>query len=338
MHELEQLHGELDVADAARAPLQLPSGEALAGDLGLHPGLHRPQRAQLVGRERMGPEPALGGVEPAGAEASVATGGPGLQQGLELPRLGPLVPVRLVGVERAHEGPVAALGPEVGVDPEAPPADLHHGSGPALEAGARALAHEQHVDVARVVQLGAAELAHADHGEGDVVAAVAVGGRRQRTGGVEDLVAERGERGPDLLELVASRQVAGRDAEELEVAPRQQRLGGHVADRRAPIEVGQQVRGGVGVGLDRAGEGAAGGHHRHGGGGEARVGGQALDGGGRGVDQVLEPGPHGHGRGAVLHEGLEVGGQSGPGHAGEARPVGRDGSHGRRGGAGPDPP
>ena len=82
------------------------------------------------------------------------------------------------------------------------------------------------------------------------------------------------------------------------------------------------------IGLDRAGERAAGGHHGDGRGRQVRVGRQPLDRGGRGVDEVLEPGPHGHGRGTVLDEGLELGGQAGPGHAGEARPGGRGRSHG----------
>ena len=48
--QLQELDGELDVADAAPAPLHLPVGEALAGQLGLGPGLH--DRARPAGPRR----------------------------------------------------------------------------------------------------------------------------------------------------------------------------------------------------------------------------------------------------------------------------------------------
>ena len=56
-----------------------------------------------------------------------------LEQGLELPRLGPPVPVGLVALDRAHQSPVAALGPQVGVDPEAVAGDVHDLAGLGLE-------------------------------------------------------------------------------------------------------------------------------------------------------------------------------------------------------------
>ena len=52
---------------------------------------------------------------------TVAGDRPGLEQGLELPRLGPPVPVGLVALDRADEPAVAALGPQVEVDPEGLP-------------------------------------------------------------------------------------------------------------------------------------------------------------------------------------------------------------------------
>ena len=51
VHELEQLHRELDVADPAAATLELALGEALAlGDV-LRPFLHRADLAQRIGTE-----------------------------------------------------------------------------------------------------------------------------------------------------------------------------------------------------------------------------------------------------------------------------------------------
>ena len=49
VHELEELHRELDVADAAAAPLHLAVLEALADDLLLDARLHGAHRAEVVG-------------------------------------------------------------------------------------------------------------------------------------------------------------------------------------------------------------------------------------------------------------------------------------------------
>ena len=55
VHELQQLDGELDVADPAPAALHLPVGEALAGQLGLGARLQVPQRPEVVGAEETAP-------------------------------------------------------------------------------------------------------------------------------------------------------------------------------------------------------------------------------------------------------------------------------------------
>ncbi len=87
-----------------------------------------------------------------------------LEQRLELPGLGPALPVGPVGARRADEGPVTALGAQVDVDPKAPPRHVHHLPRRA-RAGVAVAVDEQHVDVAGVVELLAPELPHGDHGE-----------------------------------------------------------------------------------------------------------------------------------------------------------------------------
>ena len=65
VHELEELHREFDVADPARAALDLAPDEAATGHDSLGPGLHRPHRGQLVGA--VVPSPHLldgGALEP----------------------------------------------------------------------------------------------------------------------------------------------------------------------------------------------------------------------------------------------------------------------------------
>ena len=176
-------------------PTRPPSADLLLGA-----GLHGAQRAEGVGVEGVGPQPALRGLEPPRAQLAVAGDGAGLQQRLELPRLGPAVPVGLVGVDRANQRSVAALGSEVGVDPEAAAGDLHHRPGPSLEAVARSLAHEHHVDVAGVVELGAAELPHPHHGQANAAGAVPVAGRGQLARRGQDPAAEGGQVGAHHLE------------------------------------------------------------------------------------------------------------------------------------------
>ena len=72
--------------------------------------------------------------------------------------------------------------------------------------------HEEHVDVARVVELGAAQLAHADHGEGDLRLDDVE--RRAQT----DL-GERGELAADGRQVGDAEQVAHGDAEHLAPLP-----------------------------------------------------------------------------------------------------------------------
>jgi len=244
--ELQELDGELDVADAAAAPFYLPVGEAPAGQFALGPGLHGPDGPQVLGAERPAPQPSLGLLQEAPAQIRVAGDGARLQQGLELPRVGPPVPIGLVGVEGSDQRPVAALGPQVDVDPEAGAGHVEHGPGcPGLLGDAGP--DEDDVDVARIVQLRAPQLAHADDGE-------AVGAGRVDSP-LQHLARHAGQRVAHHRQVVKAHQVPSRHAQQLQPLPAAQ-----VADpgEGGPgVEVGQHVDGRR-IGEQQLGEGPAG--------------------------------------------------------------------------------
>ena len=175
--ELQQLHRELDVAQAAAAQFDVALGDP-GRDVLDDPPAHRPH---------VGDEPgALGGrphhrgddIAVGGAERSVPGDRSRLEQRLELPRAGPAGVVRLVAGQRADERPVLSLGPQIGVDlPRDRPADPHgqpgqrggggqaaFGVGSAVGVGL-GLGDEHDVDVGDVVELPGAGLAHRDDRE-----------------------------------------------------------------------------------------------------------------------------------------------------------------------------
>ena len=112
-------------------------------------------------------------------------------------------------------------------------------AGRAARARRVAVADEHDVDVARVVELVAAELAHADDGQRRRLAGQPPGRRRARRRPV------RPSARTDRLEpVVEPEQVARRDAQELEALPRARaRVGVAGVERRPPVEVGEHVEG-----------------------------------------------------------------------------------------------
>ena len=117
VHELQELDGELDVAQPARAELELAAGHVLR-QRRHHPAAHRLDVLDEVLALRRVPDQRGDGLRVALAEVAVAGRGPGLQQRLELPRLRPPVVVGEVAGEGADERALAALGAQVRVDRE----------------------------------------------------------------------------------------------------------------------------------------------------------------------------------------------------------------------------
>ncbi len=93
VHQLEQLYRELDVPYPAATELDLPLGEALAGDGLLGPRFHGPQRPQFIGTEGPAPHPPGRLFNELSTQFGEAGHRPRFQQGLEFPRLCPPVPV-----------------------------------------------------------------------------------------------------------------------------------------------------------------------------------------------------------------------------------------------------
>ena len=172
VHQLQQLHAELHVAQAARAELDLPS--RIAVDLVLRALTQVPRLRDVAGVAPGAPHerPRLRHELP--AHRRVTAHGTGFQQRLELPRLRP--PLVVVGEtsQSADQGAPTALGAQIRV----------HGPQRALDAGLGADLHqrardargpldvvvtgvvaddEHHVDVADVVQLLRAALSKRDH-------------------------------------------------------------------------------------------------------------------------------------------------------------------------------
>ena len=166
--QLEQLDGELDVADAADASLELvvPADECLC------PGLHHPDLPHRVGAERVGIHEWRCGGEERLAEVGVACHRPCLHQRLEFPGLGPALPVRPVRVQGPRQRAGSPLRPEVGIDPEGDAVAGAFGHRLDESRGRRrsrllvSIVDEDEVDVRGVVELAPAPLAEGDHRHG----------------------------------------------------------------------------------------------------------------------------------------------------------------------------
>ena len=211
MHELQQLHGELNIAQTARAQLNL-AVYLVRGNIVGHAGAHR-LHGFYEGFTGGGlPHEGVNRTGVAGAQLRRTGDGTRLEKRLELPVFGPALVVLHVGFDGAHERAVLALGSQVRVDfPERGlGCGAHDGAGegvhefradggtfvlgelewgrflvcPGAGRGGRSAGldrrnHVHHVDVGDVVQLAGTALAHADNRQVQGVHGLTAARRRQ---------------------------------------------------------------------------------------------------------------------------------------------------------------
>ena len=175
VHDLEELHRELDVADPAPPPLDLDPGLAPGSHVLLQADLHPAHLLDGMRGELLAVHEGGDQVHEGPPHAEIARNGPGLDQRLPFPCQ------RLRRVVLAHRGEGAsqraasATRPERGIDAERDALGRRRGQEaddlggrslcPAVSLGSATFGHEQHVDVGGVVQLGPSELAQPDDGE-----------------------------------------------------------------------------------------------------------------------------------------------------------------------------
>ena len=247
VHELEELHRELHVAQPTWPELDLAVGLG-RGDVLLDPATHGLHVVDEVLAARRLPHHGLHGIAVRLSDTGVPGDRPGLEQSLELPGLGPPLVVGAVAGDGAHEGAVLPLGPQRRVDlPQGPRrgrrrADPHQ---PGREVGGddrrlvlghpvSRLGGEDDVDVGDVVQLAATGLAHRDDREAGAVGIRTHLGASDREGRLQRRLGEVGQRARGLRQgegRVGGGEVERRDAEQLLAVGRAQ----HVRGRHRPI-------------------------------------------------------------------------------------------------------
>ncbi len=274
VYQLQQLYRELDVAQAARAELDLAL-QLVGRQVCDHPPAHGLGVGDEAGTLRGRPHQRGQRLDVALPQLQVAGERAGLEQRLELPGGRPALVVGLVAVQGAHQRPGASLRPERGVHlPGRLAADPHgvggepggagqcrglpvRGPAAGVIGGRFGLGDEHHVDVGDVVQLPATRLAHPDDGQ---PAAGGVGGQPgpgDREPGRQHEAGQVGQRLGDLPQVQLVGQVAGGHQQQLPAVGRPQRPhrvepgqggrpaggAGHRLGRRGADRFGQPVGG-----------------------------------------------------------------------------------------------
>ena len=201
VHHLQQLHGELHVAQSAGAEFDL-AGADVGGDQLLNPpphGLHFDHEVLTLAGD---PDHGHQRGQVALAEFRVADRRPGFQQRLELPGFRPSLVVGDVRLDRPDQLTAAALGPQPGVHlEERRRGHPHHLAGHPGAGRVGVLGDEDDVDVADVVQFAGTAFAHRDDRQPRRRAVAAHGhlghpqrGRQRGVRDVGQLGADHGER------------------------------------------------------------------------------------------------------------------------------------------------
>ena len=219
VHQLQQLHGELDVAQPAGAQLDLARAHTGRNQF-LDAPTHRLHFRNEVLPLACRPDHRHQRVDVLLPQLGVPGGGPCLHQRLELPRLGPALVVGDVRVKRAHQLAVLAFGPQRRVDfEERVGGEPHHLAGHPGGDRVGILRDEDDVDVADVVQFAGAALAHRDHRQPRHRGGVALGPNGHRQRGIQCGVGQVGQMRTDARErhdgfvLDRGRQVQAREYE-----------------------------------------------------------------------------------------------------------------------------
>ena len=115
MHELQELNGELDVAQAAGPKLELHI-HLVSWDVRGHSLAHALYRLDEV--LPAGAIPHLGrqSLNVLSSKITISGQRPGLQQSLELPALGPPIVISQVRPERTHKGSILSFRAKIRVD------------------------------------------------------------------------------------------------------------------------------------------------------------------------------------------------------------------------------
>ena len=194
VHDLQQLHRELDVADAAPSALDLGELLPALADVLLEANLRASHVVDRGRRELRRVHERRDALDEPRPQMPVARDRAGLDHGLALPGRGLALVVGEGRLQGAAEGPGPPAWPECDVDAQRDALGGRSGeqAGRGRDRVLRCLLcigtglamQEQQVDVARVVQLVAPELAEPDHGEG-------VAARRRRQGCCDARVGDR---------------------------------------------------------------------------------------------------------------------------------------------------
>ena len=162
VHQLQQLHRELDVAQPAAAEFDLAASD-VGGHQLLHPPPHRLNFAHEILTLASGPHHRHHRGDVLLTQFRVTGGRAGFQQRLKLPGLGPLLVVGNMRVDGPHQLAVAAFRAQRGVHLEkGVRCQPHHLAGHPGRYRIGRLGNEDHVDVADVVQFARTAFAHRD--------------------------------------------------------------------------------------------------------------------------------------------------------------------------------